>query len=111
MATSKAKIAARSRAREAKAKLDAAREARERTIEQVTTNYYLAAAEAADARDALVDADTKRGVAVVELLELDLPVDQIAALCDLEAKEVRALAKQARSTTEGPAVDYEDQAS
>lgn len=97
MALSKAKIAARNRAREAKAKLDAERESRERKIEQVTTTFYLADGQADDARDALAAADAKRGGAVVELMDLEVATPEIAALCGIDVKEVRALAKEARS--------------
>ena len=93
MASAKRDVAARKRAREAKAGLDAQRAKRDELILGQTTAFYLAVDEAQDAREALEAAEVAKGTAVLALAELGQTLDEIAALCDLTVADVRGFKK------------------
>lgn len=97
MSTARAKVTARTRAREAKAALDASRAARDTKIEAATTDYYVAVDALETAQAALDAADQARASAVATLMDdLTVPADDVARLCGIDAKEVRALRTLAR---------------
>lgn len=95
------KTAARKRAMEAKAKLDAERAARDALELEKITDFY-AATDRRDAAAAAVEA-AQRDVeaAVMSLVELGKTVSEVAVVTELEPSEVRRIkrAVKARATT------------
>ena len=98
MATTNGKTAARERAREAKAKVDAARVEKDKLIEEQATAYYLGSDEHDKALAAAGEAETKMAAAVLALGDLDVPVQTVATLCGVDARRVRQLRKAAKDT-------------
>ena len=92
-----AKVRARELAREAKARRDESRIAQEKQILEAAEAFYVADAEADAAREAVAVAEAGRAAAVDTLMELKEPVDSVATLCAISAREVRALRKAHRS--------------
>lgn len=95
------KLEARTRAREAKAKMDARRALRDEQISKVQTEYFLAVAEREDAQEAIEDAELAMAKAIQTLGAGDfkVSVEDLADLCDLTASEVRAFKKRELPTT------------
>lgn len=92
-----AKVRARELAREAKARRDESRITQEKKILEATEAFYVADAEADAAQAAVAAAEADRAAAVDTLMELKEPVDSVATLCGISAREVRALRKAHRS--------------
>ena len=86
-------VAARERARAAKARLDAERAERDKLVEEAATEFYAAEGLMEDLEQQLEEARGSKAGAVVALGQLGEPVDRIAALCGISATEVRALKK------------------
>jgi hypothetical protein len=86
---------ARERARAARRRLDEQRQARDKKIDDATLEFY--------AGQALVEEGTaQRDAALVQLLDdLAEPVETVALLLDLDAKEITRLRRQAKSSSAG----------
>jgi DNA-directed RNA polymerase specialized sigma24 family protein len=83
------------RARERRRALDKARDEQDQRIEEATAGAFIALEVRADAERALESATCQLGKALKLLLAEDVSTDKAAALLDLEATEVRRLAKAA----------------
>ena len=84
-----AKTDARSRARAAKARLDAERIERDKRIEDATTKFYAADDAVAQLKESLSTAESERDQYVIELLDLGESVDRVSVLTELPATEIR----------------------
>ncbi len=83
------------RARERRRALDKARDEQDQRIEEATAGAFIALEVRADAERALESATGQLGKALKLLLAEDVSTDKAAALLELEATEVRRLAKAA----------------
>jgi len=83
------------RARDRRRALDKARDEQDQRIEEATAEAFIALEVRADAERALESATCQLGKALKLLLAEDVSTDRAAALLDLEAREVRRLAKVA----------------
>lgn len=99
--TTKAKVAAREKARQRRAELDVERARRDEAVENAAAGFY----EAADERDALLTKvaaiEARMSTAIGELVELGEPADRICALLDIDGTELRRL--RPRATRKAPA--------
>ena len=93
MARSSTSTSARARAREAHARQLEARRTTDRQVEQATVDYYEAYDLAEEARRTLAEAELAQAASVARLGDLGQSVAEVAALCSLTDKEVRALRK------------------
>jgi hypothetical protein len=83
------------RARERRRALDKARDEQDQRIEEATAGAFIALEVRADAERALESATCQLGRALKLLLAEDVSTDKAAALLELEATEVRRLARAA----------------
>ena len=90
------------KARERRRALDKARDEQDQRIEEATAGAFIALEVRADAERALESATSQLGRALKMLLAEDVSTDKAAALLELEATEVRRLARAA-STDDGDA--------
>jgi len=96
-------ITARQRAREARAKLTADRAARDRRIEDATTDAYTAMDWRANAAAEVLAAEVKLGKALAALRDEGEPVANVATLTGLSDAEVRRLTPAAvKKSTDKP---------
>lgn len=97
MVNGKAALTARTKARQAKASLDAERAEQDRLVVDAATEFYEAADAVTTAQAAQAEAEQQRTASVVRLVELGQSDNQVATLCDLTTKEVRDLRRRAAS--------------
>lgn len=96
MASANKRVEARKRAREVKARVDAQRAKQEKEISKVQTAFFVATADRDEAQESVAAAEQRMADAVRELSDdHDVSVDELAALCELSATDVRALKKRA----------------
>lgn len=96
-------VAARKLARERRLKLDEDRAARDQRVEDAAAAVFVAQTERDDALAAVTAAETSMAGSVRTLLEDEgLTQTQTAELLDLDAAEVRRLAKVAVDTATAP---------
>jgi hypothetical protein len=91
------RVAARERARQAKARADAQRQDRERAVQGAQEAFFEGELQR---NEALAEADrheTEMARQVRALLELGEPVARVAQLCELTETEVRSLSRRAAS--------------
>ena len=92
------KVTARERARLAKATLDAERATREKRIEDAATEFYAASDQRESALVKVSEAESAMSTAIASLVTQDETVERIAALCGIQASEVRRLRKRGTDT-------------
>jgi hypothetical protein len=85
------RTSSRDRAREARLALDAERARRDEKIEDAAAKFFDAVEERAELVAQLDGLDTTMGAAIEALTTLGEPVNRIAALLDIDVKEVRRL--------------------
>jgi DNA-directed RNA polymerase specialized sigma24 family protein len=88
------------KARDRRRALDKARDEQDQRIEEATAESFIALEVRVDAERALESATCQLGKALKLLLAEDVSTDKAAALLELEATEVRRLAKAASSDDE-----------
>lgn len=88
------KIDARKRAREAKAKADAARLAQDKKIEDTATEFYLASNRLEELRAQVAAVEAAVREHVVKLFDLGQTAERVADLTGLSASEVRAVRRR-----------------
>lgn len=94
MVNGKSAVAARTKARQAKAALDAQRAEHDRLVVDAATEFYEAADALAAAQAAVAAAEQQRMRSVARLSQLGQTDDQVATLCDLPVKDVRELRRR-----------------
>lgn len=103
MARTAKQVDARERARQARLRVDAERERRDRKIEEAAADYFNAADDYAEIASELHRVENRMSTAVKALLNLGESQARIAALLGLDTKEVRRLrggADQQTGTTD-----------
>lgn len=105
------KVAARERARLAKATLDVERAMREKKIEDAATAFYVADDARSAACQAVGRAEAAMGAAIADLVAQEETVPRIATLCGIDVAEVRRLRKISSNSQkpDGPATDRADE--
>ena len=96
-------ISARDRARQAKARRDAARAERDRQIEKLATDFYRASDEVEACEEALASAQLAKATTVAGLVAIGEQTNEVAELCGITASEVRALVKAAKAAEDAAA--------
>lgn len=91
MARTTKRIDARERARKARLRVDTQREQRDRKIEDAAADYFTAADDYAEAANKLEEIESRMRTAVKSLLDLGESQARIAALLEIDTKEVRRL--------------------
>lgn len=94
MVNGKAAVAARAKARQAKAALDVERAVQDRLVLDAATEFYEAADALMAAREAVAAAEQQRAKSVTRLSELGQTDEQVATLCGVPVKEVRDLRRR-----------------
>lgn len=89
------KVAARERARVAKAALDRRRVETDKAIVDATTDFYGAVDAVEEAQALVAAAEAEEVKAVARLAELGQSVSEISSLCGITETEVRALRRRA----------------
>ena len=107
MVNKQAQVAARKKAREAKARRDAAREAKEKRVTEANEAFYIACLEIDEAKEALDAATDRRNSAVRDLVALDQDDEAIAELTGLSVRDVAKIKKTPgrRQRSEVPAAE------
>lgn len=88
------KIDARKRAREGKAKADAARLAQDKKIEDAATEFYVASDKLEELREQIAGAEAALSDQVVKLFDLGETAERVADLTGMSAAEVRAIRRR-----------------
>jgi hypothetical protein len=94
------RVAARERARQAKARADAQRQDRELAVQRAQEAFFEAELRRSEALAEAGRHETEMARQVRALLELGEPVARVAQLCELTATEVRSLSRRAASAEE-----------
>lgn len=89
MVSTTKRVDARERARQARLRIDAEREQRDREIEEAATEYFRADDERTKIADQLNAAQTKVDIAIRGLLDLGESPRRVADLLELDAAAVR----------------------
>lgn len=87
------RVAARSRARERRLALDAERRRRDERVDVAVADFDLAAADREAALSAVAACEVAMGAALAQVLAEGESVDRAAALCEVNASEVRRLTR------------------
>ncbi|PFG45052.1 hypothetical protein ATJ97_0105 [Georgenia soli] len=95
MARTKSRIDARERARLARLRVDAEREQRDRKIEDAAAEYFTALDEHGELAAKLKAIESRMHTAVLDLLDLGESQARVAALLEIEAREVRRIRAEA----------------
>ena len=98
-----AKVDARRRAREAKARLDAERVERDKKIEEAATAFYVADDRLDELRDEMQTTEDDRNRHILSLFELGQTADAIAVLTGLSVTEVRKIKRTTSTEQNSPA--------
>lgn len=88
------KVDARKRAREAKAKADAARIAQDKQIEDVATAFYVASDNLEELQDQVAAAEATVSDQIVKLFDLGETAERVSDLTGLALTEVRAIRRR-----------------
>jgi len=84
-------VSARERARQARLRIDAEREERDRKIEETAAAYFTAADEHAEVTAQLEAIESRMRDAVIQLLDLGETKNRVAALLGIETRDVRRM--------------------
>ncbi len=102
-----AKARALEKARVRRIELDKERDARDRRLEDAAADVLVLLEQRAEAHQLVERANSAIGKALRRMTEEDASAERIAALCDLDAGEVKRLMKTARPDPSTPASEGE----